>query len=183
MTEELILVDSENRIVGYDEKMACQTTRPHLHRAFSVFLFRPDGSVLMQRRSSKKLLWPLFWSNACCSHPRRNESTHERATTRLREELGITTSLAPLYSFVYRAEYLDVGIEEEHCEVFAGQLTEEDLANNDSVNRDEVAEIIFVSPTELNAWIKRDPDSFTPWCKLEWEYITGNNLVPVKHGI
>jgi len=177
MTEELILVDAENRIVGYDEKIACHTIRPHLHRAFSIFLFRTDGSVLLQRRSHKKLLWPLFWSNACCSHPRRNETTIERALTRLHEELGVSTPLQSLYSFVYRAEYLDIGVEEEHCEVFIGTLNEGNHINENSLNRDEVDQIIFISPTELTEWITRQSEVFTPWSKLEWKHITSNELL------
>ena len=176
MNEELILVDLDNRIVGYDEKSACHTIRPHLHRAFSVFLFRPDGTVLLQKRSHKKLLWPLSWSNACCSHPRRDESTIERATSRVHEELGVTAPLQSLYSFVYRAEYLDVGIEEEHCEVFLGYLKEGESLVTSTVNTDEVAEIVFVSPAKLSEWIHREPQLFTPWCILEWAYIASSVL-------
>jgi isopentenyl-diphosphate delta-isomerase len=132
--------------------------------------------VLLQKRSEKKLLWPLFWSNACCSHPRRGESTIERATARVNEELGITTSLQSLYSFVYKAEYLDVGIEEEHCEVFIGHLKKDDLISYDSVNHDEVAEIIFVPPDELTEWMIRNPAIFTPWCKLEWRHIANERI-------
>jgi isopentenyl-diphosphate delta-isomerase len=176
MTEELILVDVNNKVVGYDEKIACHTIRPHLHRAFSIFLFRHDGSVLLQRRSEKKLLWPLFWSNACCSHPRKGESTIERATIRLQEELGITSPLRSLYSFVYRAEYLDVGVEEEHCEVFIGHLEDGYSVDSESINKEEVAQILFVSPAELTEWIQREPGALTPWSKLEWAYIANKQL-------
>lgn len=45
---------------------------PHnlLHRAFSVFLFRPcDGKLLLQRRADEKITFPGMWTNTCCSHP------------------------------------------------------------------------------------------------------------------
>jgi isopentenyl-diphosphate delta-isomerase len=41
-----------------------------LHRAFSVFLFRPsDGRLLLQRRADEKITFPGMWTNTCCSHP------------------------------------------------------------------------------------------------------------------
>ena len=40
-----------------------------LHRAFSVFLFTPDGRLILQQRSSAKITFPLIWANTCCSHP------------------------------------------------------------------------------------------------------------------
>lgn len=41
-----------------------------LHRAFSVFLFRPsDGRLLLQQRAAEKITFPGMWTNTCCSHP------------------------------------------------------------------------------------------------------------------
>jgi isopentenyl-diphosphate delta-isomerase type 1 len=41
-----------------------------LHRAFSVFLFRPsDGRLLLQKRADEKITFPSMWTNTCCSHP------------------------------------------------------------------------------------------------------------------
>lgn len=41
-----------------------------LHRAFSVFLFRPsDGKLLLQKRADEKITFPSMWTNTCCSHP------------------------------------------------------------------------------------------------------------------
>lgn len=40
-----------------------------LHRAFSVFLFTPDGKLVLQQRSAVKITFPLIWANTCCSHP------------------------------------------------------------------------------------------------------------------
>ena len=41
-----------------------------LHRAFSVFLFRPkDGRLLLQKRADEKITFPGMWTNTVCSHP------------------------------------------------------------------------------------------------------------------
>ena len=40
-----------------------------LHRAFSVFLFSPEGRLLLQQRAACKITFPRVWTNTCCSHP------------------------------------------------------------------------------------------------------------------
>ena len=75
--ESLILVDEADREVGYLSKARCHDGRGVLHRAFSLLIFNDRGELLLQRRSGAKTLWPHYWSNSCCSHPRRFESMEE----------------------------------------------------------------------------------------------------------
>ncbi|MDH5246330.1 MAG: isopentenyl-diphosphate delta-isomerase, partial [Betaproteobacteria bacterium] len=79
--EELILVDEDDNEVGHLSKADCHDGQGRLHRAFSVFLFNDAGELLLQQRGRSKRLWPGYWSNSCCSHPRRGESL-EIATSR-----------------------------------------------------------------------------------------------------
>ena len=73
-SEELILVDTQDHELGYCSKAQCHDGDGVLHRAFSLFVFDRRGRVLLQQRSAQKRLWPLYWSNSCCSHPRRGGS-------------------------------------------------------------------------------------------------------------
>ena len=75
---ELILVDDEDNEIGYRSKAECHDGGGIRHRAFSLFLFNDDGELLLQQRSKEKRLWPGFWSNTCCSHPRRAAWTQHR---------------------------------------------------------------------------------------------------------
>ena len=84
--EELILVDGEDNETGYLSKAACHDGDGVLHRAFSLFLFDSAGRLLLQQRAATKRLWPGFWSNSCCSHPRRGESMEVATSRRLRDE-------------------------------------------------------------------------------------------------
>ena len=77
-TEDLILVDPQDQVQGHLNKAACHLGEGLLHRAFSVFLFNAEGELLLQQRSEQKKLWPLYWANSCCSHPRRGETVEER---------------------------------------------------------------------------------------------------------
>ena len=80
-TEALILVDEHDREIGSRAKSICHSGKGILHRAFSIFVFNGDNELLLQKRSAEKLLWPNYWSNTCCSHPRRGESMEQAAST------------------------------------------------------------------------------------------------------
>jgi len=163
-SEPLILVDEQDQEIGFRDKAACHLGHGTLHRAFSVFLFDRAGRLLLQRRSALKPLWPLFWSNSCCSHPRRGETLEQATRRRVREELGIDAGLHRLYSFIYQADYLDVGAEHELCHVYIGTASDTGI----EVHPDEVAEIDWLSIDELGRRIQSEPEPYTPWFKLEW---------------
>lgn len=161
--EELILVDADDREVGFRDKAACHDRDGVLHRAFSLFVFNPQGELLLQRRAAGKRLWPLFWSNSCCSHPRRGETMDEAVNRRLFQELRICSDLDYLYKFEYHARFADSGSEHELCWVYAG--FSEDTVR---VNRNEIADWRFVAPADLDAELSAHPGRFTPWFRQEW---------------
>src|SRR6202035_5484072 len=88
--DTLILVDATDREVGYLSKVLCHEGQGILHRAFSLLIFNGSGELLLQQRAPSKRLWPLYWSNSCCSHPRRAETMEGAIRRRLKEELGIS---------------------------------------------------------------------------------------------
>ena len=165
--EDLILVDSTDQPVGTLPKWECHQGEGTLHRAFSVFIFNRKGEVLLQRRSEQKMLWPMYWSNACCSHPRDGEEAEEAVVRRLQQELGIDCELTYLYKFEYQARFKDVGSENELCWVWVGFAEAEDIV----ANANEIAEWRFISPEDLNRELETNPDAYTPWMKMEWERI------------
>jgi len=164
--EQLILVDSDDRDVGVMPKWDCHRGEGVLHRAFSIFVFNSAGEVLLQQRSQEKPLWPLFWSNACCSHPRSGEDVETALQRRLREELGIQCPLTYLYKFEYQAFYGDVGAEHELCSVYVGQHDGPFDPNNS-----ELADLRFFGRTELGERLRQHPAEFTPWFRMEWQRI------------
>lgn len=164
--ENLILVDEQDQPIGTASKHDCHHGEGRLHRAFSIFLWNGRGEVLLQQRSAQKPLWPEYWSNSCCSHPREGESVAEAAQRRLHEELGLTCELRFLYKFIYRAQYGDTGVEHEYCRVFAGET---DAPAR--VHPNEVAAVRYLAPDALTREIARAPERFTPWLKLEWQRI------------
>ena len=73
MEDLLVLVDENDREIGWREKMEVHVAGK-LHRAFSVFIFdRNQKKMLLQKRAEGKYHSGGLWSNACCSHPRKGE--------------------------------------------------------------------------------------------------------------
>jgi len=165
--DSLILVDATDRAVGRLSKARCHEGRGVLHRAFSLLIFNGAGELLLQQRSPSKRLWPLYWSNSCCSHPRSGESMESATRRRLREELGIACSLRFLFKFEYHAQFDATGSEHELCSVFVGTCSDAV-----SVNRDEIYAWRWVGPEALQAELgSPNRTRFTPWFTMEWSRI------------
>lgn len=165
-SDSLILVNEEDQEIGYLDKLTCHHQDGRLHRAFSLFIFNEEGELLLQQRSHQKRLWPLYWSNSCCSHPRRGETMAEASCRRLQQELGFETPLHYLYKFKYQVPYLDVGAEHELCSVFVGRYHGLVL-----VNKNEIANYRFISGRALEQEIQNQVEQFTPWFLLEWQQL------------
>jgi isopentenyl-diphosphate delta-isomerase len=161
--EPLILVDEHDREVGFLDKASAHLGQGVLHRAFSLFVFNPQGELLLQQRASGKRLWPGFWSNTCCSHPRRGETMEKAIHRRLDEELGLQCPLQFLFKFEYQAQFDAEGAEHELCGVYAGRS-----AARPTVNINEISALRYISPDALDAEMKARPQTFTPWFKIEW---------------
>lgn len=166
-SEQLILVDPTDREVGYLGKSACHEGSGILHRAFSLLIFNERGELLLQQRGAGKRLWPLYWSNSCCSHPRRSESLEAATQRRLREELGMSCPLQYLFKFQYQARFDAEGGEQELCSVYIGRSSE-------AVKSDprEIHAWRWISPGALQAELAATGvEKFTPWFRMEWERI------------
>jgi len=145
-SDSLILVDEADREVGHMSKLQCHEGRGVLHRAFSLLIFNDAGELLLQQRAATKRLWPLYWSNSCCSHPRRSETMETAVQRRLQEELGLRCALNFLFKFQYQAQFDAAGAEHEICSVFVGRSTDPLR-----VNRNEILATRWISPEALQA--------------------------------
>ncbi len=169
--ERIIAVEPDDRIVGYPSKLEAHLGDGTLHRAFSIFLFNDNGEVLLQKRSKSKLLWPGFWSNTCCSHPRKGESSEQAVHRRIKEEIGCAANLHFIYRFTYHATYLDIGAEHEICSVYVGKSQ-----GTINPNRKEIDAHQWIKFGDLDEWVHSSPEVFTPWFKLEWNKLRGPSI-------
>jgi isopentenyl-diphosphate delta-isomerase len=162
--DALILVDEADRRLGRMSKVLCHEGRGVLHRAFSLLIFNDHGELLVQRRAPTKRLWPLYWSNSCCSHPRSTETMETAIHRRLFEELGLRCPLQFLFKFQYQAQFDATGAEHELCWVYIGRAT--DSVN---INDEEIHAWRWISPEALQLEMADgEAGNFTPWFMLEW---------------
>ncbi len=156
MNDHLILVDLEDREIGYGEKMEVHE-KGLLHRAFSVFLVS-RGRVLLQKRNPEKYHSGGLWANACCSHPRKGETLAEAVPRRLKEELGICTEVEEAFSFIYRTEFSNKLCEYELDHVFLGEYEGEVFEDPE-----EISETSWMEIGELKEKLVTQPETFASW--------------------
>lgn len=167
--EALILVNADDVAIGSLSKGACHDGEGVLHRAFSVFLFDQDNRLLVQQRAKGKRLWPMYWANSCCSHPRLGEDMETATSRRLKEELGVEAGLVYVYKFQYQARFDDLGSEHELCSVYLGRVE----PNAVKPNPTEVADTRWLKPAEVDAWMSQSApdDAIAPWFRMEWSQL------------
>ncbi|CAH2094676.1 unnamed protein product [Euphydryas editha] len=170
-----LLVDEKDNFIGTATKRDCHKVGPDgnilLHRAFSVFLFNKRGDMFLQRRSSQKVTYPDYYTNACCSHPlyidNKPEDIITAARRRMNHELGIPLDqMDPeLFTFLTRVHYHDPGDgvwgehEIDHVLFYQGDLTVKP-------NSDEISEYCFVPKDEFNAYLPTLEGPITPWFNM-----------------
>lgn len=151
------LVDPAGTVLGESDKRDAHEAPGHLHLAFSVFLYRPDGALLLQRRAAGKYHFPLTWANACCSHPGPGEELLGSAERRVLEELGIDCRLTRVGSFIYRAACPTSGLVEHELDHVLIGCTEAEPAPDPS----EVDATCWVLPAQVAEG--RPPGAHAPW--------------------
>ena len=158
MSEYIVLVNDSDEAIGLEEKLAVHQAGL-LHRAFSVFMINPANTrMFLQQRASGKYHSAGLWTNACCSHLREGETFDSAIQRRMQEELGVQSEYRHLFDFRYRAEFANGLIEHEIDHVY---LTEYDGAI--TPDPDEIDEYRWIAFDDLDAWIQRSPEAFTPW--------------------
>lgn len=157
--ELMVLVDSDDRVIGTAEKSVAHR-QGALHRALSVIVWDRAGRLLLQKRQISKYHSGGLWTNACCGHPRPDEDILAAALRRLQEEMGFTCPLERLGTISYRAE-LDQGmVEHELVHVFRG-VYDGTVAPNPA----EVEGYQWTSLEEVRADVAAMPQRFSVWLR------------------
>ncbi len=154
----VILVDENDSIVGYGEKLDVHR-KGLLHRAFSVLLFNEKGELLIQQRAAEKYHAPGLWANTCCGHPFPGEDVQDAAIRRVKEELGFATDVTPL-THIYYKKPLDLGmIEHEYVHVFKATYEGQKIHPDPR----EVASCDWKTPRQIQGEIKAIPNKYAAW--------------------
>jgi len=158
--EQVILVNEANEQVGTMSKLEAHK-KAVLHRAFSVFVFNDKNELLLQQRAVSKYHSPLLWTNTCCSHQRVGESNIEAGKRRLHEEMGFSTELKDVFSFIYKAPFDNGLTEHELDHVLVGNYNK-----NPEINKEEVEAFKWMTLEAVKIDIELQPEIYTAWFKI-----------------
>lgn len=161
MTEEkVILVNEQDEPIGLMDKMEAHE-KALLHRAFSVFVLNAKNEIMLQQRAAKKYHSPLLWTNTTCSHQRAGETNLQAGTRRLMEEMGFTTPLKELFSFIYKAPFDNGLTEHELDHVMIGYYNDAPM-----INTEEAESWKWMGIEEVKNDMKASPEAYTVWFKI-----------------
>lgn len=159
--DTILLVDDTDALLGTAPKLDAHR-RGLKHRAVSALVRNPKGKMLLQRRADGKYHSAGLWTNACCSHPRPDESNEDAVARRLFEEMGVLCDLRSLFVAQYRATVSNALIENEVVHVFGGTF---DVTVDGTVAPDpeEVSDWKWIAFDELLADVAAEPAHYSIW--------------------
>lgn len=157
--EFVTLVDASGSRVGAVEKLEAHQ-KGYLHLAFSIFLLNDKQQLLLQQRAYRKYHSGGLWSNTCCGHPLPEETVHNAALRRLREEMGVTCELSEVDRILYREEVGNGLIEHELDFLLLGAYH-----GQVEPNPAEVEKYAWLSLVRLREQLETSPQSFTVWLR------------------
>ena len=158
--EKVILVNEKDEPIGLMPKLEAHE-KAMLHRAFSVFILNDMNEIMLQQRAAHKYHSPLLWTNTCCSHQREGETNIQAGKRRLKEEMGFSSELKELFSFIYKAPFDNGLTEHEYDHVMIGYSNETPV-----INPDEVESWKWMSIEAVKLDIAKQPEIYTAWFKI-----------------
>jgi len=155
MDELLDIVNDEDIVTG--QEMRSTTHQLGLqHRGVHVFLFTPDGKLLVQKRSADRAAYPSMLDCSVSEHVKAGESYLEAAIRGIKEEMGIDgIEIKPLIRF--RMNY---GVNDNEISTLYEGIVDPNRINFDPV---EIEEVNYYSLNDLQEMIKASNVKFCAW--------------------
>jgi len=161
MNEEIFdICDVDDRVIGQRPRTVVHEQHL-LHRAVHIWIWNPDGELLLQLRTATKDQYPSCYTSSASGHVDAGENYEAAAVRELWEELKLRGDLlwgtkipaAPQTAY-------------EHTVLF--HLQSNELPQPDP---DEIAEIEFLSTDRIADMLQATPELFTPPFRMlfaEW---------------
>ena len=129
------------------------------HKSAQVFVFDPEGKLLLAQRAVEKDLYANLWDYSVGEHLKPRETQEMAAYRGLNEELGINRiRLQPLGALRWVVQqgdgFWDREIQQAYQGVYDGQL---------ELDPTEVQAVEYVALVELYKRVEKAPTQFTPW--------------------
>lgn len=147
--EIFVVVDKNDKIIGYRTRGECHTNKSLIHRGVGVIVFNDKNEILLQKRSKTKDICPSFFEISTGGHVNKGETYKQSALRETQEEIGIKPKVKFIVKFLYEYEQeteMDVVFTATHNGPF-------------NINNDEVESIQFVNKDS----VKKLKSKLTPF--------------------
>ncbi len=154
----IIFVDVNDVPIGAGSKKEA-TEKGIIHRVIRIFITNSKGELLLQRRASHAMMTGAGkWDQSVGGHVDERENYDEAAYRELKEELGVEgLSLSEVTKYYsegedppYRKRFNML-----YTAIYDGKVIP---------NPEEVSEVKWIVPVDLEAWIKSSADDLTKGC-------------------
>lgn len=160
------VVDEQDNVIG--QLTRAQVHRQRLfHRSVHVLVFNRQKQIFLQRRSRFKDTCPLLWTTSCSGHVDSGETYDQAVVRELVEELGIELPKDSLPQLLFKhPPCRETG--HEFIQVYRLEWNQPM-----HLDADEIEEGRWLTPSELDAWIRSEPAVHSPSLKLVWRLFRG----------
>lgn len=161
--EWLDIVDSRDEVIGKASRDEVHRAG-YLHRSTHIVLSASDGQIFVQLRSRHKDSNAGLWDTSAAGHVDSGESYAQCAVRELKEELGIALS---------ESELLPAGrLEPEQRNGFEFTRVFRVVSDQALVlQKSEIEDGRWLSPLELDHWIRQRPEQFTQVFRVIWSMV------------
>ncbi|MBM4455122.1 MAG: NUDIX domain-containing protein [Verrucomicrobia bacterium] len=156
------IVDASDRVVGSGPRSEIHA-RGQLHRAVHLWLYDPNGRILLQRRSLSKDREPGKWTSSVSGHVNAGEAYDAAILREIPEEIGVPASSCRDFGRVgYFPACQETGQEFVwlYRAVHAGPFQPDPT---------EVAGLEWFPPDQLEAKMKNQPQEFSSCLLHLWQ--------------
>lgn len=158
---DILFVDADDNPIGSGTKKEA-TENGIIHRIVRIFITNSRGEILLQKRAGSLRVAAGKWDQSVGGHVDAGEGYDEAAYREMQEELGITG--IPLTRVLkYYVEGEDPPHRKRFNMIYTGVYDGEVIANPE-----EISEVKWVSPAQLEELFKTGPEDFTQGCINAW---------------
>lgn len=166
--ELLILTTEIGKPLGFATRRECHEGKGKTHWGLLAIIKRPDGRIILARRSSNKSVFPNIWDGTVATHVLSGDTPEIAAQRETKEELGLEVSYQRIGDFFYSAQDRNYS-ENEFCSILIG-VSDKTV----NPNTDEVSEVKELNLGQLKETLSLSPREFSPWFKTAFKKFQKN---------
>lgn len=155
------IVDSNDRVIGMATRSEIHA-KGLLHRAVHLWIFHPDGRLLLQKRSLTKDREPGRWTSSVSGHVNSKEDYDTAMHREIPEEIGVPASTCKDFK---KVKQFPASLATDQEFVWLYQAVHPGPFQPDP---HEVASLDWFFPAQIDQMLRDQPSTFSSCLRLLW---------------